>query len=120
MELGWLDTCIRVSDVARSRAFYEALGLKQVEGKDDEGWAVMVRGDTRIGLFEPQFMSTPFSLNFRGGDVLAIAAELERLGYSMEKAATKNEAGASASLKDPDGTAIFFDTATNESKRMPE
>ena len=84
MNLGWLDVCLRIENVARSRQFYEGMGFTRVEGDDAEGWAVVVQGESRIGLFEPQFMGDQqFSLNFRGGDVLANSAELEAKGYSF-------------------------------------
>ena len=111
MELGWLDVCLRVANVATSRAFYEGLGFRRVEGDDAEGWAVVVHGAARIGLFEPRYMSEAgLSLNFRGGDVRAIWTALSASGYRFEKdLAGELDGGASATLKDPDGHAIFFE-----------
>src|ERR1044072_515992 len=120
MHLGWLDTCIRVADVRQSRAFYEALGFVRAEGDDGEGWAVMVSGYSRIGLFEPKFMSTPFSLNFRGGDVMAIGQAIQQKGIAFESGPTPGaKGGASASLRDPDGNMVFFDCAPDEVKPVP-
>jgi catechol 2,3-dioxygenase-like lactoylglutathione lyase family enzyme len=120
MDLGWLDVCLRVKDVAASRAFYEALGFRRVEGADSEGWGVVVNGEARIGLFQPQFMEEEtFSLNFRGGDVMAIAKDLQDRGLAFEKGpAAGREGGASAVLKDPDGHTLLFDTAPGEVKRV--
>jgi len=56
MDLGWLDVCLRFEDVRVSREFYEGLGFRLVEGADKEGWAVVVNGDARIGLFARQYM----------------------------------------------------------------
>ena len=120
MELGWLDVCLRVKDVSASRRFYEGLGFRRVEGDDAEGWAVVVNGDARIGLFSPRYMTdSAFSLNFRGGDVSAIAAELRKRGYQFSSGPSIGaEGGASATLKDPDGHVIFFDSAPGETKKV--
>jgi len=111
MELGWCDVCLRVASASASRAFYSDLGFYRVEGSDDEGWAVVTNGTLRLGLFEPTFMSGPISLNFRGGDVLAVA---ERFGLTAKVGAS---GGASASMRDPDGYAIFFDCAPGEERK---
>lgn len=119
MHLGWCDVCLRVGDVGRSRAFYEGLGFRRVEGVDEQGWAVVVHETVRLGLYEARHMgSNPMTLNFRGGDVLAIARELESHGYAFDSPAKPGPAGgASATLKDPDGYALFFDTAPNETRQ---
>ena len=121
MNLGWLDVCLRVTSVARSRAFYEGMGFVRVEGDDSEGWAVVVLEESRIGLFEPQFMGDQsFMLNFRGGDVMAAASSLEKRGYTfLEPAREGKNGGGSAKLIDPDGHHIFLDTAPGEIKKIP-
>jgi predicted enzyme related to lactoylglutathione lyase len=121
MNLGWLDVCLRVESVIRSREFYEGLGFQRAEGDDAEGWAVIVNGESRIGLFEPQFMGDQrMMLNFRGSDVLANAAALEAKGYEfVEPAQAGKEGGGSAKLIDPDGNHIFLDTAPGETKKVP-
>src|SRR5947209_4080791 len=107
MNLGWLDVCLRVTDVSASREFYEKLGFQRVEGEDETGWAVMTNGEARIGLFEQQYMETEFSLNFRGGDIPGISRELTGNGISFHKAITGSpERGYSATLHDPDGHVI--------------
>lgn len=119
MDLGWLDVCLKVESAARSRAFYEKLGFQRVEGQDDQGWAVVVLGEYRLGLYETQHMcSEPFSLNFRGGDVLENSAKFMDLGLEFDTVPKPSKAGgASASLRDPDGHLIFFDTAPGETKK---
>src|SRR4051794_22239295 len=117
MELGWCDVCLRVKSATTSRAFYGDLGFQRVEGSDEEGWAVVSNGSLRLGLFEPQFMSSPISLNFRGGDVAAIAAELASYGHTFDSGPKfAINGGVSASMHDPDGHQIFFDTAPGEVK----
>lgn len=119
MYLGWLDVCLRVESVARSRPFYEGVGFRLVEGADSDGWAVMVQGESRLGLFEPQFMDgRPFTLNFRGGDVPGIYARLVGEGYAFSgDLRVSTSGGASATLLDPDGHCIYFDSAHGETKK---
>ena len=121
MDFGWCDVCLRVKDVARSREFYEGLGFRRVEGDDGEGWAVVVHPAIRLGLYQPQHVGDDaVTLNFRGGDVLAIAKEMEANGYVFETPAKSNpDGGASALVRDPDGNALFFDTAAGETRKDP-
>jgi catechol 2,3-dioxygenase-like lactoylglutathione lyase family enzyme len=118
MELGWCDVCLRVGSAKASRDFYTGLGFWRVEGSDDAGWAVVTNGEVRLGLYESKHMGEdPMSLNFRGGNIAGIAANLQAKGYRFEKAPSNGSNGAgSASLRDPDGHAIFFDTAPGEVK----
>ena len=117
MELGWLDVCIRASNVEESIDFYKKLGFRVVDGNAGEGWAILVKGEKRIGLFEPRFMTTSFSLNFRGGNIQAIADSLSASGieFSSEPRIRDNGSG-SFEIRDPDGNLIFFDSAPNEVK----
>ncbi|NDG63854.1 MAG: VOC family protein [Planctomycetes bacterium] len=117
----WMDVCLRVADVIRSRNFYEGLGFTRVEGDDADGWAVVVNGNARIGLFEQKYMNgRSFMLNFRGGDVLAKVAALEAKGYQFVTPARRSaDGGGSATLEDPDGHRIFFDAEPNETMRLP-
>lgn len=119
MDLGWLDVCLAVQDVRVSRPFYEGLGFHRVEGDDAEGWAIMVGGESRIGLYEPQHMEgDKVCLNFRGGDVPALAAALRDQGYRFAKDVHgSNQGGFSARLLDPDGHSIFLDAAPGETKK---
>ena len=116
---GCLDVCLRVDDAARSRAFYELLGFRAVEGSESEGWVVVSNGGARLGLYEQKYMDQrSFSLNFRGGDVPEIHARLSAAGvqFSGELRITAS-GGASASLVDPDGHLLFFDSAVGEQNR---
>lgn len=119
MNLGWLDICLRVESVVASREFYAGLGFERVEGEDSEGWAVVVNGNARIGLYEPKHMGeSAFSLNFRGGDVMANAAVLISKGYTFSKEPKPySGGGGSATLLDPDGHTIYLDTAPGETMK---
>ncbi|MBX3095418.1 MAG: VOC family protein [Fimbriimonadaceae bacterium] len=121
MDLGWLDVCLRVADVSHSRRFYESLGFVRVEGDDNEGWAVVVHGESRIGLYESQHVGdVPITLNFRGGDVLSVSDHLKAMGatFTVEPVAHAR-GGASATVLDPDGHPIFLDAAAGETKKVP-
>jgi catechol 2,3-dioxygenase-like lactoylglutathione lyase family enzyme len=114
MHLGKLDICLRIEDVETSMRFYQGLGFEVVEGNASDGWAVLTNDQVRIGLFQPQFMSTEFSLNFRGANISKLIQELQCQGYSLEGVKTKIDGTGSAILRDPDGHMIFFDTNTQE------
>ena len=118
MDLGWCDVCLRVKSARDSREFYADLGFWRVEGCDEEGWSVITNGDLRLGLFESSFMSDAVTLNFRGGDVEAIARELIARGHSLEGAPREGpNGGGTAVLRDPNGYMISFDTAPGETRR---
>lgn len=111
---GRLHVCLNVADVDASHAFYAALGFSQEEGDLAEKWAVMEREGIRIGLFQG-FGDEPLTLNFRGGDVPAIAEALKAAGLEMERvSASPQPRCGSATIRDPDGHLVFFDTAPNE------
>lgn len=120
MDLGWLDVCLTVKDVHVSRAFYEKLGFRRVEGNDEEGWAVVVNGESRLGLYEPQHgdVENGFTLNFRGGNIGELVAAIRGAGLEFEGEPKPRDGGSgSASLKDPDGYKIFLDSAPGETKK---
>jgi catechol 2,3-dioxygenase-like lactoylglutathione lyase family enzyme len=118
MDLGWLDVCLCVSDVAASRAFYEKLGFGLVEGDDAEGWAVVANGSARLGLFTRTFMGEDaLSLNFRGGNISDIAQRLTDQG--LEFNGKPKGASGSLRLRDPDGYLVFFDSHPGETRREP-
>jgi catechol 2,3-dioxygenase-like lactoylglutathione lyase family enzyme len=119
MELGWCDVCLRVSSATASVVFYQKLGFHVVEG-GGEGWAVVTNGDLRLGLFEHQFMDdSTVTLNFRGGDVFAIAEELKAKELTFSKGPVRGASGGcSGTLLDPDGYQLFFDTAPGETKKV--
>ena len=110
--LGRFDLCLTVKDVRKSAKFYQMLGLEQVEVNLDENWIVLAQGNLRLALYQGQI--NEITLNFRGGDVLKIGSSLKELGFTFEKEPVSTEEGASATLRDPDGFLIFFDTHISE------
>lgn len=120
MDLGWCDVCLKVASAKASREFYELLGFRRVEGKDEDGWAVMTNDDVRLGLFDQRHVGDDaLTLNFRGGDVQANCEELKANGLSFEMGPKEGKSGGwSAILRDPDGYSVFLDTAPGETKKV--
>lgn len=115
-DLGRLDVGLNVKDVRRSAAFYEKLGFREAEGNRKEGWTVLVRGDARVGLFHGFIKGN--MLNFRGGDVKKIVRGLNARRLKATDVRIVGDAGAGrATLKDPDGNVIFFDSTLAELDR---
>lgn len=117
-ELGTFSVSLAGADVAKSRAFYEALGFGQSAGNFDENWLIMASGDTIIGLF--QDMSDKNILTFNPGgapdstdpdftDIRVVEKKLEDAGIELlTKVETESGPGHFV-LQDPDGNSIMFD-----------
>ena len=118
MDLGWLDTCLRVRDFEASDRFYRLLGFTMVEGEPDRGWGVFVRGEARIGLFSPEYMNEDsFCLNFRGGNVPGVLEHLIQNNIDpIEPPILKDERSGSIKLRDPDGNLVFIDCVPGETQ----
>jgi lactoylglutathione lyase len=110
---GGLVLCLNVKDLEASCAFYAKLGFEQFGGEKGNGWAIINDGENELHLFQGHVRSN--TLNFRGGDVFAIAESLKEQGLTMESDATKESDGSDgARIKDPDGNAIYFNTQIDE------
>ena len=113
MALGRFHLCLNVKDFAASRAFYEKLDFRQVDGRPEEGWIILEQGGCTIGLFQGHIPSN--LLNFRGGDVFAIERELVARGIEMTTKAFRDAKGCeTAFAADPDGNVLMFDTCPAE------
>lgn len=117
-KLGKFELCLSCEDLFNSINFYERLGFESIDGNPkDEGWAILKHANGIVALYTKGDMnvSKPMVLNFRGGDVERIVKELKSHGIMFTKdfKAGKN-GGGSATLEDPDGNEIFFDTAPDE------
>ncbi|MGD8717531.1 MAG: VOC family protein [Candidatus Zixiibacteriota bacterium] len=105
--------CLNVKDLGRSLEFYRRLGLEQIGGVPDEGWAILGRRNLKLGLFEGHIEKN--LLNFRGGDVFALARELESRGLTILRGPERESDGsAGAWLADPDDNLIYFNTCPDE------
>jgi hypothetical protein len=63
MQLGTFSINLNVKDIAKSRAFYEALGFTVVEGDQSQGWLVMKNGDANIGIFQGMIEKNTITFN---------------------------------------------------------
>ncbi|MFT4711323.1 MAG: lactoylglutathione lyase [Planctomycetota bacterium] len=112
-KLGAMVQCLRVAKLTASCAFYGKLGFRQAGGSTSEGWAILNDGENELHLFQGHIASN--TLNFRGGDVFEIAAELKRQGVAMKTDAEREGDGSDGAwIEDPDGNAIYFNTSPEE------
>lgn len=123
MDLGAFSISIPVSDLGRSRAYYEAFGFEVTGGDENEQWLILRNGDTTIGLFA--FDAMPFDepmLTFNPGlgqdmsepdtftDIREIRRRLLDAGIEIEGDLDPDESGpAHLGLRDPDGHHILID-----------
>jgi catechol 2,3-dioxygenase-like lactoylglutathione lyase family enzyme len=113
VKLGRFEFCLNVKNIRESLAFYAKLGFVRVGGNVEENWAVVKHGDCTLGLFQGHIRQN--LLNFRGGDVYAIARRLKSRNLTLEKDAyTEEDGSAAAELLDPDGNCIYFNTFPDE------
>lgn len=120
MALGAFSVSLAVKDIAKSRAFYEALGFEKFHGDEAQGWLILANGDAKIGLFQGMFEGN--ILTFNPGwdqnaqpvegfeDVRDIQKKLKAAGVAMASEADETTTGpASATCIDPDGNAVLID-----------
>jgi catechol 2,3-dioxygenase-like lactoylglutathione lyase family enzyme len=119
MFLGNFELCLNVKDLRIALEFYETLGFKRVGGNVADGWAIIEASNCRVGLYEGHIDSN--LINFRGGDVFALASELKRRGLEFSQDAYREPDGsAGAILSDPDGNVIYFNTFPEEQLEFVE
>ena len=107
MELGRFSVSLAVDDLPKSRAYYAALGFKQVAGEPEHNWIILQNGDAKIGLFQGMFEQN--ILTFNPTDVRAIEKAIVAAGYAVDKPTEPGDGPAHVTLKDPDGNQILID-----------
>lgn len=107
MELGRFSISLTVKDLAKSRAFYEALGFEQVAGEPEQNWIILQQGEAKVGLFQGMFDEN--IMTFNPADARAIQKVVEEAGYVLEARAEPGEGPAHFIVKDPDGNRLMFD-----------
>ncbi|MAS33012.1 MAG: glyoxalase [Anaerolineaceae bacterium] len=107
MNLGTFSLSLAVKDIAASRAFYEKLTFRVMDGNQDEGWLIMQSGDTKIGLFQGMFDQN--LLTFHPSNVRSIQVHLKQQGVALIQEAEAGDGPAHITLADPDGNPILFD-----------
>jgi lactoylglutathione lyase len=120
MDLGAFSISLPVKDLAKSKAFYEALGFTAMGDYSDQGWMILKNGDTIIGLFQGMFDKPMLTFNpgwdqnaknledFK--DVREIQADLKAKGIPLESEVDESSSGpGSFVVIDPDGNPILVD-----------
>lgn len=120
MNLGNFSVSLAVKDLTASKAFYEKLGFKSIEGEAAQGWLIMKNDQCVIGLFQGMFEKN--ILTFNPGwdaegqpvdtytDVRDIQKALKGDGVNLIQEADETTTGpASCTLLDPDGNPILID-----------
>lgn len=120
MQLGAFSVSLSVSDLARSRSFYEGLGFEVFGGDAEQGWLILVNAPAVIGLFQGMFEGNILTFNpgWNGPgeeaetfeDVREIARRLEAAGFALTDRNLPDAGGPGhVTLVDPDGNAILID-----------
>ena len=113
MDLGENFPCLAVEDLAMPLAFYRQLDFTLAEDHRPDNWAVLQHNHRVLCLYQEHIEQN--LINFRGGDIPAIAKQLKARGLVFEADAKRHEDGAwSASIPDSDGNCIFFNTFPDE------
>ena len=120
MELGAFSVSLNVSDIARSKAFYETFGFTVFHGEEEQGWLIMKNGDTVIGLFQGMFDKN--ILTFNPGwdhsgqetesftDIREIQKQLKAAGVELIREVDESTSGpGSLTCLDPDGNPALID-----------
>jgi predicted lactoylglutathione lyase len=109
MNLGTFSVSLTVKDIAKSKAFYEVLGFKALEGcgSIEDKWLIMKQEQSIIGLFEGMFDHN--IMTFNPTDAREVEKHLLAHDIVID-APTSGESGPThCILKDPDGNVIMFD-----------
>ncbi len=120
MQLGAFSVSLNVADLAKSKAFYEALGFVEFAGSVAENWQIMRNGSTTIGLFQGMFEKNLMTFNpgwdaqcatlDSFDDVRTIQRELLARGIELADTVDDTTEGpGSIMVVDPDGNPILLD-----------
>ncbi len=120
MNLGTFSLSLCVSDLQRSRAFYEKLGFETLGDYSEQGWMMMRSPTLTLGLFE-KFIERN-TLTFNPGwdetaqpldeftDVRDLQKQLKARGVALQREADESGEGpAHFVVIDPDGNPILVD-----------
>ena len=118
MNLGRFSLSLAVKDIAASRAFYEKLTFKVIDGNQSQGWLILQSGSTIIGLFQGMFENN--LMTFNPSDVRAIEAHLKEQGVQLMQEAEGESGPAHIMMIDPDGNPIMFDQHPEDYEPNPQ
>ena len=119
MELGAFSISLGVKDLAKSRAFYEALGFQVFADMSEHNYLILKNGDTLVGLFQGMFEGPMLTFNPGWGqsaenvdpftDVREIKEKLKVAGIEIGQESGGEEGPASFTVIDPDGYPVLID-----------
>ena len=120
MELGTFSVSLSVSDIEKSKVFYQKLGFEVIGGDQSQHWLIVRNGEHTIGLFQGMFEGNIMTFNpgwdkncntlSSFSDVREILKEFEGKGIDIvQKSITSKTGPSSFSIKDPDGNSILID-----------
>lgn len=120
MRLGAFSISLAVSDIQKSKQFYEHLGFNKFHGDIEQGWLLMKQGEHIIGLFQDMFDKNILTFNpgwdqdgqnlEQYDDVRAIKAHVIDCGIPILSERIPEESGAAhIVIEDPDGNRILID-----------
>lgn len=120
MELGAFSVSLSVSNIEKSKVFYQKLGFEIVGGDQSQNWLILRNGDHSIGLFQGMFEGNIMTFNPGWSskcqplesytDVRELLKEFEAQGVNIIQESISSESGPSSfSIKDPDGNSILID-----------
>lgn len=120
MKLGAFSISLSVTDIHKSKEYYEKLGFTFKGGNIDQNWIVLKNENAVIGLFQGMFEGNILTFNpgWDGNaqnldefnDVREIQAHLKKHGIPLTAEADPNTTGpAYITMVDPDGNSILID-----------
>lgn len=113
LDVGWLEVCLAVKNIGKSRDFYQKLGFFPAAGSPEERWIVMESDAAIISLYQDHIDRN--ILNFRGGDIQQIADALRERGIALKSDVESEPDGSlGCTIEDPDGNIIYFNTHPDE------
>ena len=113
MNIGNFELCLNVKDITKTTDFYKTMGFESTTYKPEEGVSILKREGLTVSLYKGWISEN--MLNFRGGDVFKISEQLASKGLSLEVDANiESDGSQGATLRDPDGNLIYFNTSPGE------
>jgi catechol 2,3-dioxygenase-like lactoylglutathione lyase family enzyme len=115
--LGVFSVCCFVANLQDCIDWYAKLGLPMSDGFPEYGFAILSDGWNKLAMLSTEHQAKWPSqiLNFRGGDIEAIAARLKSEGLELSyDAKLESDESWSTELLDPDGFVIYFNTGADE------
>jgi len=120
MKLGAFSLSLAVSNIHKSKDFYQKLGFEVFGGEIEQNWLIMKNQETLIGLFQGMFEDNLMTFNpgwdqnannlESFDDVRDIQAHLKATGLELSSEADPDSSGpASFIVLDPDGNSIMID-----------